>query len=234
MEVTSGAWRHVIASAPPTPALGKHVVDHLRRLIITRELPAGTHLVEVQLSETFEVSRGPIRDALRQLEAEGLVGSRRRGVFVIGLSPDDIEELYMLRRLIEVQAVTLCIEGGSRTYDAAHAAVERMSRAADRQDSAEFANADLDFHSAFYAGTGRRRLDAIWQQYRPTFADVLAVTNAEDRDLGPTFQDHLDLLAAIENGDLDGAIRLLTAHLDGSQRRMLAAYSRFVDTADTA
>ncbi len=228
MGTVESQWRSEALSVRPAPALGQHVVDHLRRLIITGELRRGTHLVESQLSETFDVSRGPVRDALRQLETEGLVESRRRGVFVVGLTLDDIEELYLLRRLLELEAVRLCMEDASTDYGPAAAALDRMRQAADNQDPTAFATADLDFHSAFYAASGHRRLDAIWQQYRPTFAGMLAVTNAEDKDLAPTFGDHAALLQVVQDGDTARALALLEEHLDGSHRRMLTAYSRFV------
>ena len=211
----------------PAPALGRHVVDHLRRLIITGELQAGTHLVESQLSESFDVSQGPVRDALRQLETEGLVEARRRGVFVIGLSSEDIEELYQVRQVLEAEAVRLCMESGSPLSDA-RAAVERMSSAVERSEPAQFAEADLDFHTAFYNHSGNRRLASIWQQYRPTFAGMLAVTNAEGRDLVPIHRDHVDLLDLITVGDQAAVARVLREHIAGSRARMLSAYTRFV------
>lgn len=228
VSITDGQWGRTALSVRPAPALGQHVVDHLRRLIITGELRPGTHLVEAQLSRTFDVSRGPVRDALRQLETEGLVESRRRGVFVIGLTLDDIEELYVLRRLLELEAVRLCMADPGVDHAAADAALDRMAAAATAHDPAAFATADLDFHSAFYAASGHRRLETIWQQYRPTFAGMLTVTNAEDQDLAPTLDDHAELLRVIRDGDQPRAVDLLEDHLDGSHRRMLTAYSRFV------
>ena len=223
-------WRSSAMTAHHAPALGRHVVDHLRRLIIVGDLPSGTHLVESQLSETFDVSRGPVRDALRQLETEGLVESRRRGVFVIGLSIDGIEELYSLRQLIEAEAMNLCLGREAREFDRPRQALARMEDAAARQDSAAFAEADLDFHSSFYALAGHRRLENIWHQYRPTFADMLSVTNAEDRDLAPTYRDHVDLLDRVASGQATAAIDLLREHIDGSRRRMLTAYARHMST----
>ncbi|HLU60206.1 MAG TPA: GntR family transcriptional regulator [Pseudonocardia sp.] len=230
MSVTanSSAWRASVDGIRPAPALGSHVLQQLRRLIIRGELQPGTHLVEAQLSETFDVSRGPVRDALRQLEVEGLVESRRRGVFVIGLTVQDIEELYSLRQLLEAEAVRTCMARPDRSsYASAREALERMEAAAEAGDSHAFAVADLAFHTSFYDACGHRRLASVWQQYRPTFADMLSVTNAEDRDLRPTYQDHVDLLAAIERGDEAAAVATLREHVDGSRRRMLTAYRRF-------
>lgn len=212
----------------PAPALGQHVVDHLRRLIITRQIEAGTHLVEKQLSETFDVSRGPVRDALRQLESEGLVESRRRGVFVIGLGEDDLRELYGLRQLLEAEAVRLCIEQRAE-LSVPEAALRRMAEAAEVQDAAEFARADLEFHSSFYRLSGHRRLAATWAQYRPTFADMLSVTNTVDRDLGPVHQDHVHLLDLVRGGDLDQVLPVLREHIEGSHQRMRTVYGRFLE-----
>lgn len=221
-------WLDSATIAPVAPSLGQHVVDQLRRLIINGELAPGTHLVEAQLSDAFKVSRGPVRDALRQLETEGLVASRRRGMFVIGLRTTDLEELYILRTLLEVQAVKLCMANESTDYRIAHQAIDRMKIAAQRHAPDEFATADLDFHTAFYALAHHRRLEAIWHQYRPTFADMLSVTNAQDRDLFPTLQDHIELLSAVESREYDRAESILREHMDGSHRRMLSAYASLV------
>lgn len=222
----SQAWQEKALSVRPAPALGQRVVDDLRRLIILGDLPAGTHLVESQLSKTFDVSRGPIRDALRQLEVEGLVEARRRGIFVIGLTSDDVEELYSLRQVIEAKAVSLCIEREDRDLTAAVEALDRMKMAAMSGEPESFAKADLDFHTALYEASGHRRLAALWQQYRPTFTTMLSLTNAEDRDLHPTHQDHVDLFDRVRDRDQESALRLLDEHIKGSRARLLAAYTR--------
>lgn len=224
------SWPSMTLSVPPAPALGRRVVDHLRRLIIVGDLSAGTHLVESKLSEAFGVSRGPIRDALRQLETEGLVEARRRGVFVIGLTRDDVEELYSLRQMIDAKAVALCVDQADRDLSEASDALARMRDAATAGNPEMFAEADLDFHTAFYQTSGHRRLGALWQQYRPTFATMLSLTNAEDRDLLPVYQDHVDLLDRVVAGDKPSALRLLDAHIEGSRQRLLAAYSRGRDS----
>jgi GntR family transcriptional regulator of gluconate operon len=227
MSATASHWSDSLQAARPAPALGLHVLGSLRRLIITGEILPGTHLVEAQLSESYAVSRGPVRDALKKLETEGLVESRRRGVFVIGLSVEDIEELYSLRHLLEGEAVTRCVRAaGPLDWTAARAALAGMARTAEAGDVSGFAEADLDFHSAFYELSGHRRLDSVWQQYRPTFADMLTVTNTVDRDLGPTVRDHEVLLTAVVERRLEESLDQLRRHVEGSLDRMLTAYRR--------
>lgn len=222
----SEQWEAVALAARPQPGLGQHVLEHLRRMIILGQLPAGTHLVEARLSSTFDVSRGPVRDALRQLEVEGLVQARRRGVFVVGLTPEDVEELYSLRQLIEAEAVSRCVATGIPDDDVADRALARMRAAADAGNSESFAEADLDFHTALYEASGHRRLAALWQQYRPIFTTMLSLTNAEDVDLHPALDDHAQLLERIRTRDRNGALRQLHDHIDGSRRRLLAAHTR--------
>lgn len=226
--------REALAAADTVGAprmLSEQVVERLRRLIITGELAPGAHLVETDISAAFDVSRGPVREALRRLVNEGLVGSRRGRMYVIGLSPGDIDELYHLRRLLELDVLKLAIARPEADFSSARAALALMAEARDAHDPVAYAAADLEFHTAFYHASAHRRLTDIWLMYRPTFADILAVTNSEDRDLGPSYQDHVHLLEAIESLDSDRAVGILNAHLDGSHRRLLAAHGRHVQTS---
>lgn len=205
-------------------SLGTQILEQLRALVVRGDLKPGTHLVEGHVAEEFGVSRGPVRDALRQLEIEGLVEPRSRGVSVRGLFDEDLRELYALRGALEGLAIRQAIElGDAADWSALDAALDTMRRAADDRDPARFAAADLDFHSAFYDIAGNRRLAAAWATHRPLFAAMLDVTNTRDRDLRPTAQDHADLAHAVRSGDTEQALAVLGEHLDGSRDRMRAS-----------
>lgn len=225
--MTSALFTNAGSPISQAEALGAQVVAQLRHAIISAEIPRGTHLVEAQVSASFGVSRGPIRDAFRQLEAEGLVESRRRGVFAIGLRASDVAELYMLRELLEVKAMELA---HAVSEDSAWAPVvdnlEAMKERAQADDSLGFARADLRFHSAFYTVAGSRRLESMWKQYEPTFSVMLQLTNAEDRDLLPTYWDHHELYTTLREGELSAAIPILRSHLQGSRDRLTNAFTR--------
>lgn len=211
-------------------ALAEQVVTRLRDLIVTGDLAPGTHLVETDLANAFNVSRGPVREALRQLLTEGLVGSQRGRIHVIGVTPDDVEELYHLRFLIEGEAMRLATRAGSSTQGVLQQALEDLNRAQQTQDATTYAAADLDFHTAFYTVAGHRRLQDVWLMYRPTFSGILAVTNAEDHDLGPSYDDHVTLLEAMSAGNINRALDVLEHHLEGSKQRFLAALERRTGT----
>lgn len=213
------------ARPPAAPAirvgsLGDRVAHELRVRIIRGDIEPGTHLVEDALAAEFDVSRGPIRDALKALETEGLVRSQRRGVLVPGFTENDVRELYSLRQAIEELSLR---HAAGRDCTAAAPHVALMRQAADAGDQHAFARADLDFHTALYEIAGHRRLLAMWQQLRPVFAVMLDVTNEQDRDLHPAAEDHAQLLDAIREDETERALAILRDHLDGSRRRMQAA-----------
>src|SRR5438270_9876747 len=108
---------------PPRLELWEQVVEALRTAIVRGDLAAGTRLVEVELAEKLGVSTGTVRDALRQLEYEGLVENRPRGRKVaVGMSERDVHEIYELRTHLEVMAARLAAERGGRN------AVDQLQR----------------------------------------------------------------------------------------------------------
>lgn len=212
-------------------ALGERVADELRRLIVTGGLGADVHLVEADLSKDFGVSRGPIRDALRKLENEGLVETRQRGTHVVGFSDADIEELFSLRATLESFALRLCAGREGLEWSAFDEPLARMRRAADVGDAAAFAVADLAFHSLFYELAGHRRLAAIWRDHEPTFHTLVTLTTSRDDDLHPSAESHAQILQDLRAGSTDVALRDLESHLEGSSRRLREARAEAAELA---
>ncbi|MDO5287458.1 MAG: GntR family transcriptional regulator [Actinomycetia bacterium] len=205
-------------------SLGDQLAEILRAQIVEGDLAAGTHLVEDTLASDHDVSRGPVRDAIKTLMAEGWLESRRRGFFVRELTATDITELYQIREAAEQLASALAIERAAASdWERAESLVVEMTRAADDRDRHAFAVADLAFHSEFYELSGNTRLLALWRQFQPTFAALLDVTNRQDADLHPSATDHRLLLDAAQAGDLAALSSRLGTHLAGSRRRMVEA-----------
>ncbi|TWH21813.1 GntR family transcriptional regulator of gluconate operon [Prauserella rugosa] len=208
-------------------SLGDRLARTLRDRIVRGEITPGTHLVEDTVAESFDVSRGPVRDALRMLRLENLVEPQRRGVHVVGLSTTDVRELYAIRQAIEGLAVTTAIGLGEHRSGAGMAqALRGMADTATPTHAAKFAEYDLLFHRGIYEASGNRRLLTMWLQIEPLFASMLAVTNSEDEDLSPVVTAHEKLRDAIVAGDNAEATALLTSHLEGSEKRMLSALQR--------
>jgi GntR family transcriptional regulator of gluconate operon len=205
-------------------SLGAQVARVLRQRIVRGELAPGARITEEALAEEFSVSRGPVRDALTQLSFEKLVEVQRpRGVYIVGLTHDDVDQLYSLRGALEQLALSraMRVEDDSR-WNAMAAAVARMGEAADAGDHAAFVAADLEFHSQIYALADHPRLEGAWNQYLPTFTALLEVTINHDEDLHESSDDHVTLMKVMRSGKPAQAAKVLSEHLDGARERMLA------------
>lgn len=206
-------------------ALGTLVAKRLRDRIVRGQYPTGMHLAEDSLAEEFGVSRGPVRDALRRLEDEGLVESRRRKIFTLELSVDDISDHYALREAVETLAVRLAIERSTpEQWERGRALVERMRSAARAGDHDEFAHTDTAFHANTFRLARHRRLEAVWKQSEPILAALLEFTVQVDADLDASADDHSTLFDLMSSGNVDLAVAEAAAHIRRSCDRMVSSY----------
>ena len=209
-------------SVQRAPSLGQQVADILRQRIVRGELVAGDRLTEEALAEEFTVSRGPVRDAITRLVFEKLVEVHApRGIYIVGLNDDDVDQLYSLRAALEQLALERAMRvADDEKWTAMRDAVSRMNDAAQTSDHPDFLAADLDFHSQIYALAAHPRLEGAWRQYLPTFEALLEVTINHDDDLHDSAADHGRLYEIMRSGDVDGASRVLADHLQGARDRM--------------
>jgi len=193
-------------------AMGDQIAHRLRVEIIRGVIPADTHLAEDHLAARFDVSRGPVRDALRQLEAEGLVDSRRKRIYARSMGMTDIEELYTLREVLESLAIRLAIaNASSKDWDRVQAIVDDMAIAAESDDGERFAEADMEFHTSFYLNSRNRRLLEAWRPYQRIFAILFELSDTSD--IASATEDHQGFLDIIRTGDADAAVKRLHLHL---------------------
>ncbi len=210
-------------------ALGEQVSSALRADILTGAIRAGDSLVEAPLAATFGVSRGPVRDALRTLAAEGLIVSAGRSYRVTGLDATDVSDLYALRGLLETYACQQAATGDPGAYRAAaEAALADMHAASTRQDAGAFAQADIAFHSAFYRAGGNRRVSAIWKQHAPTFEILFRLADTLDQNLDVSVARHRTLLDTVLGGDPTAIATAVERHLSDAEHRIAGALRQTV------
>jgi GntR family transcriptional regulator, gluconate operon transcriptional repressor len=207
--------------------LGSQVAAALREAIAGGEFLRGERLIEVDLAEHFGVSRGPVRDAIRILQVEGLVESQPPGMVVTGIDEEAINEIYSLRGAIEGLAVRLAVTAPLRQgFEAIASHVEAMERAAAANDPASFAQADVAFHNQICLVSGHRRLADVWQRYEPIMMTLLRLTISLDQDLGSSAAKHRALLELLKGNDVAAAESELAGHLEGSRARMVKVWER--------
>lgn len=211
------------------PSLVEMTTRRLRAQILSGELTPGQRLVEEQICQRLEISRAPLREALRLLANEGLVEHLpRRGVRVTELSERDVDELFGLRGLFEryavQQAFPLRPTAGADPLADVRGWLAEMKRASVTGDELGKGDAHRAFHAAVVALAGNHQLDLaiepiLVQLQRPMAANL----RREAALLGPHagIERHELLLAALETNDLDGVLIALDRH--GSRRFLTPA-----------
>ncbi|MBO0772800.1 MAG: GntR family transcriptional regulator [Actinobacteria bacterium] len=187
-------------------SLPEAVGKALRRRILNNELPAETRLVEANLAAEFGVSRGTIRDAMRSLQAEGLIAIvPRRYSVVTRMSPADAEDVCYARWVLEDAS----IQGGfgpSRKELARglRLAIEHMSAAARTDDMEALVDSDTLFHELLVEVSGRHRLKDLWSMLNSQMGALMREEiERQGIDLSEAVHRHRPILAAVDDGDLD-------------------------------
>jgi DNA-binding GntR family transcriptional regulator len=208
--------------------------DAIRGLIASGQLVGGDRLVESQIADQLQTSRGPVRDALFLLRAEGLVrDGTRRGSFVVQLTEQDVREIYDLRVAVETQAVRLLLWRGDQPAIAGLQEVIEQMRA-DAADPARAAEADLRFHDAVCEASGNSRLHAVFVRHATELSTLLRLDEEQlDHETASTVSDHQLLLDVLRAGDLAIAERAFRRHLEEARDRV-AEYFAQGDRADGA
>lgn len=197
-------------------SLAQDVAERIEEEILAGRFRPGEHLVEARIAEQLGISRGPVREALRLLSAEGLLkGELGRGTSVVRLSSTDVREIYELRLALETRAVRV-IATRHRKADLRELRrlSERLERAAADGDVGAVSRADLAFHEAVCRLTGNRRLHAVFVRHVPLLAALIRLDEQLYRAPGTIVEQHRPLLAAMEAADTDAAVALFERHID--------------------
>lgn len=199
--------------------LGRQLAHELRLRILRGDLAGGEALIEGALSEEFAVSRGPVRDALTELEEDGLVARSGRSLRVTAIDDSLLGELYGLRTTLEAYSIERALQRGE-DLSPARAAVAAMRRASAASDAMAFHDADLDFHSAFFLAGGPVVQVHIWRIFHRLMRALLETNPHPVDDLPRAVQDHEAILEAVENGG-DWRARL-SSHMQEAEQRIRA------------
>ena len=144
--------------------LREQVTQAIRMKLLTGQLKPGTRIVEQEMAEELGVSRGPVREALRQIEQEGLVEyASHVGCFVKDFNAQDVYEVYLLRANLEILSVKMC-DGkfSSQTIERMEQIVQRMASIEQVEQFDEIIDNDNEFHECIIRECGLNRLYLLW------------------------------------------------------------------------
>src|ERR1700730_5218465 len=219
------------SSPPPTFSMERsqihrvsvadQVASVLRQRILNGELRPGTPLQEVPLAESLGVSRNTMREATRILSLENLLKrSIHRGVAVSQLSLKDVQEIYHLRRMLEISGVLGAKNSRSEVLPELRDAVEGYERAVRERDWLRAVGFDFQFHSLLIRFHRNRRLESFYQRVIGELRMGMVLVGRSHDDPGslfPVFSKRYQLLAA---GETKECAAVLVQHLDDSESRL--------------
>lgn len=201
--------------------LSTNLYTELREDILTGKLQSGEKLTEQKICNEYKVSRTPVREALRQLETDGLIENiPNRGAFVIGLSRQDIEDMFELRKAYEIQAVRWAIE---RITDEERSELEEtfefMEFYTMKNDINKMLNINTAFHQVIYNATHNRILQQVLSSYQ-VYLKFCSPSNYYAPDyLSDVLKEHRAIYEAFMADDVDGGALAMAAHMDQSISR---------------
>ncbi|MDO9508466.1 MAG: GntR family transcriptional regulator [Thermovirgaceae bacterium] len=196
------------------------VVNVLREAILRGLIPPGKILRQGEIAAELGLSHIPVREAMRQLEAEGFVEIiQNRGAVVKGLTSEDAMEIFSIRILIESEALRLAMPGLDEKIFRKCEFIN--SEIGDEQDVHRWCGLNWDFHKCLYeAAQSPRLLQLIQNLYSNVDRYLRIYLEVEDyRSIGS--QEHASILEACRAGDADLAVAALRLHLENSRRLLV-------------
>lgn len=213
-----------------TASITSQVTNAIRESILKGEYEPGRKLSEAALSEHYKVSRTPIREALKQLEREGLVEIIPRvGTCVTKPTEKELDELFTLKEVLEGLAAGLLAERGSKEeIKEIQKAVGDMEKSIETSDSDLFVKANNTFHEAILKGSDNSKLDfmlnILLNQIPYTRYVYLSTEDPNRRQR--SLMEHQAVLAEIEQGNRAGAEKEMRHHVRSSGARLKEAIAK--------
>ncbi len=200
--------------------LPQEVLGALRTAILAGDIPVGSRLLEAEVATSMQVSRAPVREAVRHLEQEGLVEIfPHRGAVVVGLPETEIDAIYELRAVIEGRATAAAIGSiGEPEIDRLEALIDEMRTAIKAHEIEAIAEIDLRFHGLIVEWSGMTLLRHIWS----SLDGLVRVRSYQALDrpgatakyfLRNAASSHVDLVSALRSGDADAAATMARQHV---------------------
>lgn len=221
-----------MSKSPVTPPLQRRerrvltddVADSIREAILSGRIKSGERLIEDELAENLNVSRGPIRAAIFRLEQEGLVvHETHRGATVARVSIEDADEIYSLRRALERLAVeNACLKATDADFaplDAILLLFQSVPRAS--MTRRRVAELDIEFHDALFRAAHHGRLQRAWEALRSQiFVFLLLRDGLPDDYLTSWYRDHSRLLQIVRERNVAKAVDSIDEHIQAAYGRL--------------
>lgn len=214
-----------IASRRPSPAflgalpgrkpLGQHVFENLKQAIIQGDVAPGDRLVENRIAEAMEISRTPVREAIHKLEREGFLRKLPHGGFaVVGITPEDIEETFGIRCVLERYAARLAaINHREEELKPLEEKITEFQRCLDDGRMEDLPRINTAFHNLLYGLCRSPRLVKMISDLRDQIYRFRRIILQVEQMARVSNEDHRRMLRAIRERDVEKVEDLVEEHI---------------------
>ncbi|QUS38262.1 GntR family transcriptional regulator [Tardiphaga alba] len=216
--------------------LSAMITDQLRQAILDGTYPAGAQLRQDALGEAYGVSRIPVREALFQLEAEGLVRIvPQKGAIVSELSLDEINDVFDLRVLLEPRMLAESAPHFSADDFAALERIQNRFEAAIADGNrSEWGQINAEFHMAMYVNARQPRTQAIVTALLQTSDRYTRMQLSNSEAMGIAEKEHAQLIAMCREGRIEEAAGFLKQHIEAVRSDLLRVVGRTIQENSAA
>ncbi|MEV5966585.1 GntR family transcriptional regulator [Kribbella sp. NPDC051952] len=210
----------------PAQSRRQQVLDVLREEVVTGVRKPGEQLKQDMIASEFGVSPGPVREALRHLESEGLVEHvPNYGVYVADINPGELIRLLLPVRLaIETYAVPLAAgKLGASRLDRLEQIIDQMDEGVRTDDIALINDLDVRFHEITIEAAGSLHALQLWRSVQPRIRALIYRLAPKHQDLAEIPQEHRQLLDALRAEDEIALRRAIEVHIIGTNTELLEA-----------
>lgn len=200
--------------------------QEIQKDILSGDIPTESKLTEAAICKRYNVSRTPVREAFRQLEADGLIENiPNRGAYVVGLSRRDISDLFDLRTLFEIQAVEWAIKRMTEEdIDALRESMEFMEFYTLKDDLEKVLSFNTQFHTILYAGTRDRMLQKTLTTYQTYLKHSAPPKTYTADSLRTILEEHRAIFQAVETRNIAAGRKAMEVHMEESKLRRISKY----------
>lgn len=216
--------RKIVNDENENYSLRARVFKALEEDIINGKLQPGDSLIETKLSEELGVSRTPIREAIRQLELEGLVKIYpNKGAVVLGVSAQDIEDIYTIRTMIEGLAARWAAEKITpEEIEALNESVELLEFYTNKNDMQHLQKLDSKFHEIIYEACKSKPLKHTLSTFHHYIQRARVTSFETPGRAKKALEEHKAILQAIIDRDAERAERLTCEHVKNASKNLIA------------
>lgn len=192
----------------------KKVYDDLKYQIISLKIHPGQMLIESQIAEMFNVSRTPVREAIKTLIKEGLLIEQSGRLYIVELTLEDVKEIYQIREALEGYAVrSLSLNGNVGLLKSLRDIQSRFEKTLDDKKYWDSFRIDTVFHETLVNAAGNKRINELLNNYSLQIGRIRYLTALIPNHMEITISEHRTIVKALEEGNLRAAEKAVCQHI---------------------